>query len=373
MNVLVTDLRYRMALAAVRDLRDAGHTVYGLHFGTLAEPRPAAVFSRYLSGWHMTEPVEGIARASAVWAEAQRREAAIFPVGAKTIAALAELGESGALVPSPAQLRFSGDKGSVLALAEQLGIETPQSWDMPEQAALPAVVKYRDGEGLALHAAQRYAICTTREQLDSTWKRMCAVAAAHRQPQPLIQAYVSGEGFGVSCVFDWDGRPVAVLCHRRLREYPVTGGPSAACEAIWDDGLVQRALALLRALSWRGIAMVEFKGSLQHPVLMEINPRVWGSYPLTRICKSGFSDAYIRAAAGEKLPEADRPNYTPGMRMGFCLSNLAAAAANMKHFRPGESVHAVCDAFLLPDGVLERGDGKANRVYLRQAVLRRER
>lgn len=373
MNVLVTDLRYRMALAAIRDLSDAGHTVYGLHFGSPESACPPSAYSRCLTAWNTADDAEGVRRAELALQEASRRDAVLFPVGAKTIAALAEAEAANALVPSTAQLDLAGDKSRVLALAQSLGVETPRGWENPRDAQLPAVIKYRDGEALQLHAPQRYTVCTAREQLDAAWARMSAFAADRGQEPPLIQEYISGEGFGVSCVFDRDSRPVSVICHRRLREYPITGGPSAACEAIWDDALVNRALTLLRALSWRGIAMVEFKGSLKRPVLMEINPRIWGSFPLTRVSKSGFSDAYVRAAAGERLPVVTGPTYVPGVRMGFCLSNLAAAAAYMKHLHPGKAAHAAFDAFALKDGVLERGDRRAGRAYLRQAILRRGR
>ena len=373
MNVLVTDLRYRMSLAAIRDLSEAGHTVYGLHYGSPAEPRPAAAFSRCLAGWRMAEDLDGAARASAARSEADRRDAVILPVGARTVAALSEERDGDFLVPSPAQLRFAGDKSAVLALADKLGLETPAGWDGPGAAQAPAVIKYRDGEALGLHAAQRYTIVTKQEQLAPAYAKMAALAGTGGQQPPLIQQYVPGEGLGVSCLFDRESRPVAVICHRRLREYPVDGGPSAACEAIWDDGLAERALTLLRALSWRGVAMVEFKGTVERPVLMEINPRIWGSFPLTRVAKSGFSEAYVRAAAGEELPEAAGPTYEVGAKMGFRLSNMAAAAAYLKRGRLGECARALRDARRLPDGVLDDRDPKASRVYKRQAVLRRGR
>lgn len=373
MNVLVTDLRYRMSLAAIRDLSERGHAVYGLHFGPPAPP-PAAALCAGLRGWRSAPDLDGPPRARAALDEAERLDAVILPVGARTLAALAESGETArCLTPAPEQLRFANDKARVLALARTLGIETPEQWDGPERASLPAVVKYRDGERLGLHAAQRYAVVRTPEELDAAWTRMAARAAAGGQEPPLLQSYVAGGGLGVSCLFDRAGRPVAAICHRRLREYPLSGGPSAACEAIWDDGLVRRALTLLRAMDWRGVAMAEFKGTAARPTLMEINPRVWGSYPLTRVSGSGFSEKWARAAAGETLPELDGPAYRVGARMGFRLSNLAASAACLRAGRFGESLRAARDAFRLPDGVLEKSDRAASNAYLREALRRRGR
>ena len=66
--------------------------------------------------------------------------------------------------------------------------------------------------------------------------------------------------------------------HRRLREYPVTGGPSALAESIYDPMLMEQGLKLLDNLQWHGVAMVEFKKDERtgRYVLMEINPKFCG-------------------------------------------------------------------------------------------------
>lgn len=371
MVVLVTDIKYRMALAAVRDLADAGHTVYGLHFG---QGVPPAMLCRGLRGCRCVSECTGTQRAQAVLDYAQELQAQVFPIGAATIAALAEA-DAGLLVPTPEQLRLANGKDALLAFAAQEGLPVPEAFETPEAAehALPVVLKYRNGEALGLPAPQRYVIARTPEELHRAWTRMCARAAAGGQAAPLIQRYVSGSGWGVSCVFDRESRPVSVICHRRVREYPVTGGPSACCEAVWNEEMVHAALRLLRAMRWQGVAMVEFKGEPGDFALMEINPRIWGSFPLTRVSGSGFADAYVRAAAGAHLPACGTPQYRVGARMGFSLSNLAAGAAWLRRGKPGACFAALRDAlgFGVRDGAFEWRDLRASLRYLWSATFGR--
>lgn len=371
MVVLVTDIKYRMALSAVRDLADAGHVVYGLHFG---QGTPPAAACRGLRGCRCVPECAGARRAQAVLDYARELQAQVFPVGAATIAALAEA-DAGLLVPAPEQLRLANSKDALLAFASQEGVPVPEAFETPEAAeeALPVVLKYRNGEALGLSAPQRYVIAHTPEELHRAWARMGAVAAEGGQAAPLIQRYVSGSGWGVSCVFDRDSRPVRVLCHRRVREYPVTGGPSACCEAVWNEAMVRAAIHLLRAMRWQGVAMVEFKGAPDDFALMEINPRIWGSFPLTRVSGSGFADAYVRAAAGERLPVSDAPQYRVGARMGFSLSNLAAGAAWLRRGKLGACLAALRDAlgFGVRDGAFEWRDLRASLRYLWSATFGR--
>jgi predicted ATP-grasp superfamily ATP-dependent carboligase len=99
---------------------------------------------------------------------------------------------------------------------------------------------------------------------------------------PMVQEYIQGTGAGVSVLMR-RGEPVAVIEHRRLREYPANGGVSVYCECVRESPrLVERSVALLRAMEWEGVAMVEYRtgepGS--EPCLMEVNGRFWGSLPL---------------------------------------------------------------------------------------------
>lgn len=100
---------------------------------------------------------------------------------------------------------------------------------------------------------------------------------------PLVQEYIpsGGAGYGVSMLFN-KGEPIASFTHKRLREYPISGGPSTLRESVNFKEIEIYAMTILKSLNWHGVAMVEFKMDPRDntPKLMEINPRFWGSLPL---------------------------------------------------------------------------------------------
>jgi predicted ATP-grasp superfamily ATP-dependent carboligase len=98
----------------------------------------------------------------------------------------------------------------------------------------------------------------------------------------LVQEYVQGVGYGVEVLTDDSSNLIVLFMHKRLREYPVTGGASTLRISVWNKRLAEYSIKLLREMNWQGVAMVEFKlneknGSVN---LMEVNGRFWGSLPL---------------------------------------------------------------------------------------------
>jgi len=97
----------------------------------------------------------------------------------------------------------------------------------------------------------------------------------------IIQEYVQGVGYGVEVLMN-DSNVMALFMHKRLREYPVTGGASTLRVSTWNRRLTEYSVKLLREMSWQGVAMVEFKleEKNSNTNLMEVNGRFWGSLPL---------------------------------------------------------------------------------------------
>jgi predicted ATP-grasp superfamily ATP-dependent carboligase len=117
----------------------------------------------------------------------------------------------------------------------------------------------------------------------------------------------------VSVLIDGQGDCVAWFVHERLREYPLSGGPSTDRRSVHDARLVELSLALLRRLGWRGIAMVEWKMGQ----LLEINPRFWGSLELAIRAGVDFPVLYARAASGDAL--GPPPSYPDGVRCRWVM------------------------------------------------------
>ena len=118
----------------------------------------------------------------------------------------------------------------------------------------------------------------------------------------LVQEYIpSGGGeFGASLLLDRDARVLARFSHRRLRSYPVAGGPSTLRESIHCPEIEDAAERLLRALGWYGVAMVEFRRDPRDGryKLIEVNHRFWGSLQLAVVSGVDFPALLCRLALG---------------------------------------------------------------------------
>jgi len=157
-----------------------------------------------------------------------------------------------------------------------------------------------------------------------------------RYPFPLIQEYIpDGEGtFGFSALFDESSSVKAAFVHKKLRMYPVQGGPSTLREGVEHPQIMELGLSLLKALNWAGIAMVEFKVDPRDgiPKLMEINPRFWGSLQLAIFSGVDFPYLILKMAKGEKFEPVLQ--YPIGKRSRwFLFGDILHFVDNPRRFR----------------------------------------
>ena len=95
--------------------------------------------------------------------------------------------------------------------------------------------------------------------------------------QFIIQEYIEGFAAGLS-VYAKNGEIFSLYSHKRLLEYPVSGGSSVYRCGYHNDEMMEIAKRLLNATKWTGFAMFEFKVTKSgNPFLIEVNPRIWGS------------------------------------------------------------------------------------------------
>lgn len=186
------------------------------------------------------------------------------------------------LLSSQENIEKAGNKKYLQQMAATLGIPVPKELTAP---GYPMIAKLNVSENVQLKPADRYRIIGNENELKAAGPFLSAYA-----DNLLLQEYVDGPSIGVSMLLDEQSNLVDFIVHERLLEYPVSGGPSAACRSIANAPLAHSAYRLLRALDWKGMAMVEFKGE----TLIEINPRFWGSMPLLFIAKSDFFGNYIK-------------------------------------------------------------------------------
>ena len=180
-------------------------------------------------------------------------------------------------------LLFARDKLKVLRQAQALDIPTPKTYEitsideidpLTRQLQYPVVVKPRVGSGSA-------GMCYVSEpsQLSPALERLFLSGQL-----PLVQERLpaDGAGIGASFLLDQEHQIRASFIHRRIREYPVEGGPSTLRESIIHDQVRHDGARLLQNLHLTGVAMVEFKIDSRDgkAKLLEVNPRFWGSLAL---------------------------------------------------------------------------------------------
>ena len=268
MTAVITDVHYRMSLALIRDLAEAGIRVVVCENSN--SQLPLGFYSRYIDQSHLFCSNEYLSELYSLCksiADTEGEKPALLPVGADTIAALADKSISekfstvcGLAVPEKETLDLFNDKSSAWKLASELDIPVPATClpgesvsEFISSISFPCVVKPVCGEKLGLTAAARYIIAKDFAELEYAYNHFLSLGG-----EPIVQQYLSGSGIGCSVVSDC-GKIVSSICHRRIREYPIDGGPSSCCEAFRSPLLESYAAKLVSHTRFTGLAMFEFK------------------------------------------------------------------------------------------------------------------
>lgn len=366
-TAVVTDGKYRAAVAAARALGRGGWQVSAVQTRGDQKLEPPVFASRYVREGRWLEGTAADPDYPDRLYELleERHRPVLFCAGAATLNAVARQRERFAqvcdfLIAPPEALDALNDKEAVHRRCEELGIPVPREFD-GEPDRYPVVIKPHCGERSGLKAKDRYAVA--RNAREYAAKR---AAMARYDPRPIVQERVEGPGAGASLLLDRDSRLICALCHRRIREYPASGGPSTCCESFYDEEMIDRAFRLLSSFRFVGMAMVEFKGDC----VLEVNPRVWGSFPMTERADSPFVLRYARAARGERLDYVPQ-DYKTGVRMRFTLNDGAAMLDYLRHGRPGPFFQGMADWFRAKEALSARDDPAPLRRYLRNTLLKR--
>jgi predicted ATP-grasp superfamily ATP-dependent carboligase len=236
-----------------------------------------------------------------------------------------------ALAPPAAQLAIVGDKAATYAIAREVGVPVPATWqphdgpvadESPEELTFPCVLKWSNpesvGSGLSAHGIEllKSEYCYDRAELAGALARYAPYGR-----YPLVQAFCPGSGLGHMIFLD-RGEALLRLQHRRISEWPPEGGTSTVCETLPlsdNAALLARSEELLRRIGWQGAAMVEYRLDPRtgRAALMEINGRFWGSLPLAYHAGVPFA-WYTYAVLGLGV-RPDPPPYRAGVRCRYMI------------------------------------------------------
>ena len=174
------------------------------------------------------------------------------------------------------------DKADLMRYAKTCGVDVPETIFMKGNEDLgriadtidyPVVIKPRISSG-----SRGLVYADDRSKLLENYP-----AVHERYPFPIIQEYIPGsEVYGVAMLLNFQSQVRASFVYKRLRSYPVAGGPSTLRVSVKRGDLSDIAGHLLQSLKWTGVAHVEFKIDPRNgrPKLLEVNPRFWGSLAL---------------------------------------------------------------------------------------------
>ncbi len=347
-SVLVTDGHFRKTLAAVRSLGCKGidvtvgeRTFLNTSFFSkycrrrLIYPSPRLSPSRFIE-FFLREIREN-------------QYDCVFPMEEETLLLLAKYRSEISrytyfLSPDLEKIEFVRDKGNLMRFAEAQGVPIPKTHHLPSAQSLPptqTLPPWGEGEGEGYVIKPRissgsFGIVYVKNRRDLIPSYQ---SVHHRFPFPLIQEWIpDGAGtYGFSALFDERSKVKAAFVHKKLRMYPVKGGPSTLGEGVEYPEIMELGLLLLKSLNWVGVGMVEFKVDPRDgiPKLMEVNPRFWGSLQLAIVSGVDFPYLILRMARGETFEPVLR--YKAGKRFRwFLLGDILHFINNPNrfHLRP---------------------------------------
>ncbi len=342
MSVLVTDGHFRKTLAVVRSLGSKGIDV------TVGERTflNTSFFSKYCSRRLVyPSPRQRPGQFIEFFLNEIKKNhyECIFPMEEETLLLLAKYHLEISrytyfLSPDLEKIEFVRDKGNLMQFAEAHGVPIPKTHYLPPTQSLPP---WGGGEGLGYVIKPRISsgsfgivYVKERKELSTSYQ-----SVHQRFPYPLIQEWIPDGGgtYGISALFDEGSNVKAAFVHKKLRMYPIEGGPSALGEGIEHPQIMELGLSLLKSLNWVGVGMVEFKVDPRDgiPKLMEINPRFWGSLQLAIVSGVDFPCLLLKMARRESFEPVLR--YRVGKRFRwFLLGDILHFLNNPNrfHLRP---------------------------------------
>jgi predicted ATP-grasp superfamily ATP-dependent carboligase len=300
-----------IGLTVIRELGEHGVPVIAL----VKDAKGLGRYSRHATGFEVIEtPLAGFLPRIAE----KHGLSAVMAISEHHLIELAQmkgaLGACKVLCPDPDKLATVLHKQRTYEIAAGVGIDRPSTWQpvlgedfarIAGEIAYPVAIKWPDpnlvGAKLAAHD-----LPLEKVEYAADAGELLAILDRYRPlgEWPIVQTWCPGHGLG-QMLHMQDGQATLTFQHKRLREWPPTGGVSAFCEAV-DPAehreQMARSESLLRAIGWEGPAMVEYRfdPATGRYWLMEVNGRFWGSIPLAYHCGAHFAwEQYRQSVLGE--------------------------------------------------------------------------
>lgn len=347
MKVLVTNGEYKHTLAAVRSLNQHGVDV----FVTSNYKGAQSFYSRHKKKKFVTTKPE---KEKAYIKDLNRivrdeRIDVVLPIGFNSVYAISgnldKFKDCDVPLQAREKIQAVSNKWEVMKFAKEVSAPIPDtiSVDNKKDEQLkdliyPVVVKGDEGSAFISYCNNRKQASCDIAKLLSLYKKR-----GKNNSSIIVQEYIPGTGYGYFGLFD-NGKELANFQHKRLREFPTSGGSSSKAISVKERSLGEIGKKLLSKLDWHGVAMVEVKKDKRDGKfkLMEINPKFWGSLALAIKCGVDFPYLASMMASGKKIGKT--PKYSVGTTYQWVL--------------PDDTLHLLSKPSIFPSYISDMLDPK---------------
>lgn len=313
-KVLLTQGELKQTLAITRELGRYGHEVEVISMGLRSiHGLAVAAFSKYCKRHHKvsTYSDEQLFIGELIGILKKRSFDFLIPVGAPFVEWVTKNREEievYAKIPFPDSriIQQYEDKKFSAGVAVQLGISVPQTLypsSLNEMTKISSSLKYpvvikaiKEVGGNIVDYAKN------EGELIAKYRK---VVEKHKLQSdlPMIQEFLTGKGVGFFALYN-NGKCLQTFQHKRIREFPVSGGASCCAMSVYDKQIDVWGRKMLDYATWTGVAMVEFKYNAEGiPCFLEVNPKFWGSYDLSVASGVNFTHKLLSSLSGKSIKE----------------------------------------------------------------------
>jgi predicted ATP-grasp superfamily ATP-dependent carboligase len=239
----------------------------------------------------------------------------VFPTREETVAACSRHREELSRqyrIPTPGwdSVQWAWDKRNTDRRAGELGIPTPRTWqpshadELPALARhLPVVIKPAIKEHFFYDTGVKAWRADTMDELVGTYR---AAAAVVDPREILIQELIPGTGEQrfAYCAFFKDGRALASMTVRRLRQHPPQfGRASTLVETVELPALEEPSIRFLAGIGYYGLVELEYMLDPRDQIhkLLDVNARTWGYHSIGAAAGVDFPALLFADQMGEGL------------------------------------------------------------------------
>lgn len=295
--IIITDVRWRKSLSAIRALRKNGNEIIAIGNSIF----DMGLWSTYVNKRvlfpdikHKKQYKKKLKYLLMKCIKKYDECPILLPMEDTTIEAIIDdneiMGNCRCLLPNANSFYLANNKRSTMEQAKKLGIDIPHTkwfncfddlkYYISQINELDVVVKPEKGKGS--HGLLYVDKTVKLKKLERIWHRYGRLMVQDRIP-------TEGESICVALLYSEEHKLCSYFIYKRLRCYPITGGPSTCRVGVHNNELLSKSCELLDSLNWVGVAMVEWKKDPRDNTykLLEINPRFWGGLELA--IKSGVN------------------------------------------------------------------------------------